>query len=152
MIYKINKIEQKTSAKGSTYWVADFEADGKVLNASSFDLLGKNIGDTVDGEIITNGAYTNFKIKKEVKSGGFGGAGVKVAQERKAEMIKEAQERKTESIAYFNSVNSAIAILSVQKPSNVEETKKILAYWRDWFLDEYRKYEASDYQDKHNAI
>lgn len=78
------------------------------------------------------------------------------AQERKAEYIAEAQERKNESIAFFNSTNSAIALikeLSKDIPfTNDDDYKRVIRKWRDFFLEEWRKYEASDMQDKHNAI
>lgn len=87
------------------------------------------------------------------------GTGMKAAQERKAEMIEKAQDRKNESIAYFNAVNSAIALLSSHKalisPSNPiasvasdNEIHLFITKWRDWFLDEWKKYEAKDVTDK----
>ena len=79
-----------------------------------------------------------------------GGMGIKAAQERKAEMIEKAQDRKSESIAYFNSVNCAIELVGKLKISDMtrQDTEEEIIHWRDWFLAEYQRYEASDKTDK----
>lgn len=67
------------------------------------------------------------------------------AQERKAEYIKEAQQNKEHSIAYFNSVNSAIATLGKYEGLRGEEEmyRDNLVEWRDWFLKEYENWSSS---------
>jgi hypothetical protein len=87
------------------------------------------------------------------KVGGFGG-GVKAAQERKEVMIEKAQERKSDSIAYFNSVNCSIELVSKRGMSEMtdQDVELAVVQWREWFLSEYRKYEAKDVTEKRNAI
>jgi hypothetical protein len=69
-------------------------------------------------------------------------------------MIEKAQERKSDSIAYFNSVNAAIELMSHRGIENMpdQEVEDALISWREWFLSEYRKYEAKDVTEKRNAI
>lgn len=61
-------------------------------------------------------------------------------------VMRDAQFRKGLSIAYFNSLNSAITLVTAPRVNNTtetaEETKKLLAYWRDYFLDEYAKFHS----------
>lgn len=111
-------------------------------------------GITLEGVIRIKGKYKNLvdninppNFVKQVK-----GSGIQAAQERKAEMIKDAQERKNESVAYFNSLNSAIALLAHRPQENADKTKEFIIYWRDWFLSEWRKYESLDFRDKHNPF
>lgn len=78
--------------------------------------------------------------------------GVAAAQERKSEYIKEAQERKEESIAYFNATNSAIQLLTSNprfQEMTPEDKKDNIIWWREFFLSEWRKYDAKPEQDKH---
>ena len=76
--------------------------------------------------------------------------GVAAAQERKSEYIKEAQERKEESIAFFNATNAAIQIVTGgSEPLSLEEKKDNIIWWREFFLSEWRKYDAKPEQDKH---
>lgn len=75
-------------------------------------------------------------------SQGFTGGSKMMAE--KAKNIEKAQERKSESIAYFNSVNSAIAMLNTRpvqiKLENGRELTEEIVAWRDWFLDQYEKW------------
>jgi len=61
--------------------------------------------------------------------------------------LKDAQYRKSLSIAYFNSVNSAIAlvtptVLTVVSSVEPDQAKKaiqeFIVEWRDWFLEEHK--------------
>ena len=113
----------------------------------------------VEGDLVvkTKGEYTNITLYAPKPQGNFkaGSTGIKAAQERKAEMIEKAQDRKSESIAYFNSVNCAIALAGnffKGQPMPDEDVKEFITEWRDWFLSEYRKYEASPETDKKNAF
>lgn len=86
-------------------------------------------------------------------------AGVKAAQERKAEFIEKAQDRKNESIAYFNAINSAISLAKIMPdilenvpfPTEKDVFSAIFRY-RDEFLKEWEKYEAKELQDKHSPF
>lgn len=53
-------------------------------------------------------------------------------------ILKDAQYRKSLSIAYFNSLNSAIEL--VDKKKSKTQLKKDIAYWRDWFIQEHKKH------------
>jgi hypothetical protein len=61
------------------------------------------------------------------------------------EILKNAQYRKSLSIAYFNSVNSAIELVSnfYPKDEKIEDIKKTIVDWRDWFLEEHKNYHAT---------
>lgn len=62
----------------------------------------------------------------------------------KAKSIKDAQDRKDLSIAYFNSTNSAIAMVTAPRAlletETVEQTRAKIVEWRDWFLVEHKAY------------
>lgn len=59
-------------------------------------------------------------------------------------LIKDAQYRKGLSIAFFNAINSAVALLSTDKEYYTEEEmKNKITVLRDWFLEEHRKYYAT---------
>jgi hypothetical protein len=59
-------------------------------------------------------------------------------------IIKDAQYRKGISIAFFNATNSAISIVApVAKDLKVEEIKKAVVMYRDFFLEEYKNYYAT---------
>lgn len=157
---KIISSEEKVSAKGNKYKRIRIEGnDNELACFSTFSKYSEVIaGAQVDGLIKEkdfNGkkSYT-LEDENKPKVGGFGGIGVKAAQERKADMIEKAQDRKSESIAYFNSTNCAIELvgkLDTQSMTHQDIEEEII-YWRDWFLAEYRKYEASDITNKKNPF
>lgn len=147
MKYKVNNLEAKQSAKGTTYYIADFTDEaGNTVNASTFDSITN--ASEVEGEITKNGQYTNFKLGGAKK----GGVGIKAAQERKAEMIEKAQDRKNEAIAFFNATNNAIALINTLGLKDKQDIKDAITYWREWFLDEWIRYEAQDYTNKHQPF
>lgn len=51
--------------------------------------------------------------------------------------LRDAQYRKSLSIAYFNSVNSAIELAKVKQP---EDIKEFIKEWRDWFIEEHKEH------------
>ena len=56
-------------------------------------------------------------------------------------ILKDAQFRKGLSIAYFNSLNAAISLISTDKEYYDEkELKEKITQYRDWFLDEHKRY------------
>jgi hypothetical protein len=57
------------------------------------------------------------------------------------EAIKSAQFRKNLSIAFFNSTNSAIEMVKLL-PKKKTISKKTFEKWRDYFLEEHKKYYA----------
>ncbi len=59
--------------------------------------------------------------------------------------LKDAQYRKSLSIAYFNSVNSAIELVTKSSLvtgglvfGNSEDIRSAIEVWRDWFLEEHK--------------
>ena len=67
-------------------------------------------------------------------------------------MIEEAQNRKNDSIAYFNSLNSAITFIDKFRNefeilNSADAFEQVLIY-RDKFLDEWQSYSAKDITDK----
>ena len=63
------------------------------------------------------------------------------AMDLKNTRIHKAMDRKERSIAYFNSVNSAIALVSGFKipPIQTEEIMSSIVFWRTWFFSEWEK-------------
>ena len=63
------------------------------------------------------------------------------AMDLKNTRIHKAMDRKEKSIAFFNSVNSAIALVSgFGKPSmEIDDIKQAVLFWRDWFFSEWEK-------------
>ena len=66
---------------------------------------------------------------------------LKKAMDWKARNISKAQDKKEKSIAFFNSVNAAISLVSgFGKPSiEINEIKQGIIFWRDWFFSEWEK-------------
>lgn len=69
-------------------------------------------------------------------------------QQRIEKAIKEKQERinkaiasREKSIAYFNSVNSAIALVErTSQARSQKELKGDIQYWRDWFYQQWQEW------------
>lgn len=149
-VFKIDWIEQKPTSTGKPRAMASITGeDGKQI--TDVTLWGSNwpIATLMPGmEVIgtyeekQNGQYLNKTLHPAMgdKPKGFGGSGIKAAQERKGEMIKEAQDRKSDSIAYFNSVNSAISMMENVHFEKIDDRKEFIIEWRDWFLAEYESY------------
>jgi hypothetical protein len=141
--YSIINLETKTGKSGASYYAADFREEseeGTEIKATSFDLVGKKVGDIVEGEIIANGQYNNFKLLKPfVAKGGAGAsAGIKIAQERKQEMITKTMDRKELSILLAGSMRDAtlitIAELAKMPFPTDEEFKTNWLKWRNWLM------------------
>jgi len=58
------------------------------------------------------------------------------------QILRDAQYRKGLSISYFNSINSAIALINTDYVKDTD-LKKFITEWRDWFLEEHKNYYAS---------
>lgn len=109
---------------------------------------GIQAGTVVEGNMWQNpkdGKYSLYALKPQGTKPSYGGGGMKMMQE-KAKNIEEAQKRKSESIAYFNSVNSAIAMLPFRQgtlkiTASDNGEKEFIIYWRDWFISEYEKWD-----------
>ncbi len=165
MKYIIDKCEQRATKAGTVLKVDLIDENGtledKVTIWNSYpNFASLRVGTEVSGdvEVKKNGIYTN-KTLISLKTSTLTpprGTGTKVYQERQGEMIKVAQERKSESIAFFNSTNSAISVLKeitkdVPFPTD-KDYQLAIVRWRDWFLSEWTKYEKSDITNKHDAF
>jgi len=164
MKYKIDWCEIKTTSTGKKKIDATLIDEKGVKNDKvtiwegfpNFENLAA--GMEIDADVVEkqNGQYLNktaYAIK--APSTGFkGGAGVKAAQERKGEMIKEAQSRKNEAIAFFNATNCAMQLLPIIKTEldNPFKVKEAIKHWREWFLCEWQEYEVKDTTDKHRPF
>lgn len=106
MLYIPRNVEQKTSAKGTNYIVADFEdTNGQVTEkVSTFDPVIE--GKSVEGAITQNGQYMNFKITKQFQTGGKTGQ-IERVMERKNESISHFQDAKEKSIQLAGSIRCA---------------------------------------------
>ena len=60
----------------------------------------------------------------------------------KDKVIRDAQYRKGLSIAFFNATNAAVEFAKINGLAGVIDPKKFIAEWRDWFLEEHKKYYA----------
>jgi len=61
------------------------------------------------------------------------------------QVIKDAQYRKGLSIAFFNATNNAIELVKNSQggiDGSIEDRKQAVAMYRDWLLDEHKKYYA----------
>ncbi len=152
MIFKVNWIEVKKSAKGTWYAKADIEGEGEVMlfEKDWGDMKGITPGSEIDGvmgkmpdgkKVLNKGNMAKFGKNP------FKAEQIEKAQERKAEYIEKAQDRKADQIAYFNAINSAIAMLQTDKGPALgtdEQYHEFIRDWRDWFLDEWNKYNSDD--------
>jgi len=145
MKYSIQDLTEKEGKTGNKYHLATLREEseeGTESKVSSFDLIGKKDGDIVEGEIIQNGQYLNFKIKKEyvAKTGGAS-AGIKVAQERKQEMISKTMDRKEDSFkisATFRDATLLTVVWSQKTPFPLsQEIEEKWVYFRKWLLKNY---------------
>jgi len=149
MKYKIIWSEKKTTSTGKEKIDATLDDGQKTIDKVTIwadfpNFAEIKTGHEIEGDLVTkqNGQYTNHTLYpvKVATTSNFGrSGGVSKLMDKKAENIKEAQERKAESIAYFNSVNSAIALLSKMGIESMSESqiRVNLVAWRDWFLKEY---------------
>lgn len=160
--YQIIKLERKTTANGKNKIDADLQdfdgfVEDKVTIWDDFpNFANLKMGNEVTGQVVAkvNGQYTNKSLYGERTEGWGGGkkapsVNISKLMDKKAENIAEAQERKNDSIAYFNAINSAIALAEqmVTTPHS-DQMKEFIKIWRDWFLSEWNKYNSGDVTDK----
>lgn len=160
--------ELKTLSSGKRLFDGTFiDETGKEFNASVWEVDNKNVpfpgftelrpSVSFEGNPWTSPTTGKTSIYPPKTGNKTGGNGVKVAQERKAQMIEAAQDRKNESIAFFNATNSAIQLVSLYQakaeyPLTDAGIEGAIIRWRTFFLNEWKKYESGDYQDKHQAF
>lgn len=160
MKYEILWMENKTTSTGKTFAEAKLKdeqgniTEKATLWGSSWIPMPMN-GDEVEGELQVkqNGQYTNTTLypPKKASSGAYraSGAGIKVAQERKAEFIEKAQDKKEESIAYFSSLNAAINLVCHhpyyrESTGEAELIQRIIGL-RERFYKEWQKHEPNPF-------
>lgn len=166
MKYVVDFVENKNPDWKVAQLIGDGGAGAKLTDVSinrsnkkgevfpNFD--GITPGASIEGEPWQSaaGKWYLFSPKPEKASGGAyrgnGGASktqaIEKAQDRKEGMIKDAQDRKEESIAFFNSTNSALQLLSSDplfKEAGDEEKKSAISYWRDWFYGQWFTHEGA---------
>lgn len=141
--YKVTNLVVKQGKSGKNYYQADFtDESGTTVSATTFDVLTEN--NSYEGEITTNGQYTNFKVKIE-NNGNFAPntgrlTGVKAAQERKAEFIEKAQEVRATGVEISATFRDATSITIAQfngKDFTTEEFQNVWTYWRKWLIANY---------------
>lgn len=155
MKYTINWLEKKTTSTGKNKIDATLQDENGTLTEKvtiwdsypNFAELAPGREVTGSIEVKQNGQYTNKTLKPEVTHGYKGMQGgqksvnISKLMDKKAENIEEAQNRKNDSIAYFNSVNSAInAIGEYDTARDLQDYKQAIVELRDWFLSEWHKY------------
>lgn len=161
MLYTVTKVENKSQ----DWKIADLTAaDGMNEVAVSINRTGKRgdvfpgfdgivEGAQIEGILWKSSQNKNYLFPPKVSLGRKVNASasptfIKEAQARKAQDIEKAQDRKSDSIAYFNALNSAIALLEAHSRSegwvlkDDSATKEFLVRWREWFLTEYEKYKG----------
>ncbi len=156
MLYKAKTIERKKLPSGAELINGVFiDVEGKEIEATiwktdskgsvfpGFDTL--SVGSEIEGNPWTNPTTGKVNIypPKEKKAGG-NSANISNLMDKKAENIEKAQDRKSESIAYFNSVNSAIALINTKAYTEggnaLMDYREFIQKERDWFLAEYKKW------------
>ncbi len=162
MKYTLSWVEEKEIPKLNTS-VLECTATDPNGNAIEFSIWKKDkngaefpnfanlqVGTVVEGNMWQNpkdGKYVLYAPKAPSERKFSPSGGMKMMQE-KAKNIAEAQERKSESIAYFNSVNSAIALLGEFKgvsQQDLDVFRMNLVTWRDWFISEYEKWNSQPF-------
>lgn len=153
--YEVSWSEKKTTTTGKPVISATLKDE----TGATFDKVSiwgdfPNFANIMTGHRVTGNLYTNDKGYKTLyppkpeqnRASGGQNFGAKM-MEKKAEYIEKAQERKSESIAYFNAVNSAIGMaglyvkqLGMEPPRT--EMKEFVIKWRDWFLSEWERYNS----------
>ena len=117
--YKINWIEQKTGKSGKNYWVMHIvDSTGKeTQNVSTFEDKYQ-AGMEIEGQIIQNGNYLNWKPKLEapefVKKAGN--------PAYKAQLMEKTMERKENSIGKFQD----------NKEWSIKVSSTMRDRYRDW--------------------
>ena len=127
---KVEQIEVKEGAKGNFKVVT--VVGGESGSMFSFNSLYGNLAVGDEVELVKSGNFTNVVDPNPTKKG--------TSNAPPPPPLGESfEERKQKSIAYFNSVNSAIGVLKVRGvPAEAEDIKKEVAYWRDWFVSEWK--------------
>lgn len=161
IIYTIEWLERKKTTTGKDVISASLKTPEGVIHDkvsiwSNFpNWINLTPGGSVSGEIVTSDK--GYKSLKEEMTKGFTQSGYRApsgavkAAEITRESVKEAQGKKNESIAFFSSTNAAIELVKsmpMYRESDAGDLRQSIITWRNFFLDEWKKYEAQDPNDK----
>lgn len=166
MQYTIDWMEKKQVAGKNIYRATLKDISGRIEEDITIwqDFPGfadLSPGARIEGDVVSkqNGKYVNKSLypPRNAKPGASTfsprPSGAVSAAKITSESVKQSQMKKESSIAYFNAINSAIALMEARKLTDDDEVlKDFIIYWRDWFLSEWRKYDALPHEDKHEAF
>lgn len=152
---KITPIQEK-QWKDKTFWEVTTVHEGQTIKASLWPPFAStlSVGQEVEveGTLVQNDkGYWTIKGNPMGKRPDWAKRDPK-AEEKRQENMKELQDRKSDSIAYFNSVNSAITLIGqlgytqrdVREDDNGGALKNQIIFWRDWFLAQYKEWETKN--------
>lgn len=152
--YKLSNVVRKETKTGKTVFEATAkDHEGKEYGKVSLwqsdwpNFSGDESEIMAEMKFSENNGYKNVTLYPERTQGWGGGkkqpsiSQTKIMEKQQTN-IKELQDRKNDSIAFFNSTNCAISIVStLAKDLTVEQTKEAIVMYRDFFLSEWHKYE-----------
>jgi len=151
---KVTTIEISNDKTGAPMKVTMFDNGDKVFVNSKWDsAIYDKVVEGAEFELVKEGNFNKIKYDKPASFGG--GSKVEKLMDKKADNIKVAQERKNDAIAFFNATNSAISLRASDKTllfDSTDHQKEYIVFWRNWFLEEWQKYDSQDYTDKHQAF
>lgn len=61
----------------------------------------------------------------------------------KDKLMKDMQYRKGMSIGFFNATNAAIEFAKINGMAGIQDPRKFIQEWRDWFIEEHKTYYAT---------
>lgn len=139
--FKVNWLEIKTGKSGKQYMVMHLldEQGVETQNVSTFDLT-YNLGQEIEGEIVQNGNFKNWKAKLEapqfIKQAGnsaFKNKQIEEAQNRTSNFVAKAQDNKEWGIKTSSTMNKAIDLAIAEgKPEPITILK-----WREWIWNNW---------------
>lgn len=145
MKYKINWLEIKTGKSGKQYMVMHLldEAGVETQNVSTFDLT-YTLAQEIEGEIVQNGNFKNWKPKLEAPSfikqqsnSAFKAKQIEEAQVRGAGFVAKAQDNKEWGIKTASTMNKAIDLAIAEgKPEPITILKWREWIWNNWEVEE----------------
>lgn len=141
MQFKIKKAEERTAKSGSKYHIATLvnEQGNEYENTTIFSSVpgDKTEGAMIEGTLAPNdyNGKKGWKLEAEKKPVTRSTAGIAIAQERKAGLIKEAQENKEYGIKVSSTARDATLILVAMMQKSPMESSQIKSTWlhiRSW--------------------
>jgi len=137
MKYKTNWVERRTGKSGKEYLVMNLlDEDGKeTQNVSTFN-LEYTAGQEIEGEIVQNGNFLNWKAKLEapafIKNSGYKTQMIEKSMERKENSIGKFQDNKEWSIKVASTMNKAVDLAIAEKLTDPVDLKENILRWREW--------------------